>query len=45
MVAEGLLIGAFVGAPLAIGLPSELIQRAFGILLFVVGLRLALFLP
>jgi len=38
----GILIGAFVGARLAIGLPNELIQRAFGLLLVLVGARLAL---
>jgi len=42
LVAVGILIGAFIGARLAIGLPNELIQRAFGILLVLVGVRLAL---
>lgn len=42
VVAVGILIGAFLGARLAIGLPNELIQRAFGVLLVLVGLRLAL---
>lgn len=42
LVAVGILIGAFIGARLAIGLPNELIQRAFGVLLVVVGVRLAL---
>lgn len=42
LIAVGLLIGAFVGARLAIGLPDEFIQRAFGILLVLVGVRLAL---
>ena len=42
LLAVGILIGAFIGARLAIGLPSELIQRAFGVLLVLVGLRLAL---
>jgi uncharacterized membrane protein YfcA len=42
VVAVGILIGAFIGARLAIGLPNELIQRAFGVLLVLVGLRLAL---
>lgn len=42
LLALGLLIGAFIGARVAIGLPNELIQRAFGILLVLVGVRLAL---
>jgi len=42
LVAIGLLVGAFIGARLAVGLPNELLQRAFGVLLLLVGLRLAL---
>jgi len=42
LVAAGLLVGAFIGARLAVGLPNELLQRAFGVLLLLVGLRLAL---
>lgn len=42
VVAVGILIGAFIGARVAIGLPNEVIQRAFGILLVLVGVRLAL---
>jgi hypothetical protein len=42
LLAVGLLIGAFVGARLAIGLPNEFIQRAFGVFLVLVGVRLAL---
>jgi uncharacterized protein len=42
ILALGLLIGAFIGARVAIGLPNELIQRAFGVLLVLVGVRLAL---
>lgn len=42
LLAVGILIGAFIGARVAIGLPNELIQRAFGVLLVLVGLRLAL---
>jgi uncharacterized membrane protein YfcA len=42
VLALGLLIGAFIGARLALGLPNELVQRAFGVLLVVVGVRLAL---
>jgi len=43
MLALGLLIGVYVGARLGLSLPSEVVQRAFGALLVVVGLRLALF--
>lgn len=43
VLALGLLIGAFFGARLALGLPNDLVQRAFGVLLVVVGVRLALF--
>lgn len=43
LVAIGILIGAFIGARVAIGLPNELIQRTFGVLLVLVGIRLALF--
>jgi len=43
LLAVGLLVGAFIGARLAIGLPGELVQRAFGVLLVLVGIRLALF--
>jgi uncharacterized membrane protein YfcA len=42
LLALGILIGAFIGARMAIGLPNELIQRAFGVLLVLIGLRLAL---
>lgn len=42
VLALGLIIGAFLGARLALGLPNELVQRAFGVLLVVVGVRLAL---
>lgn len=42
VLALGILIGAFIGARVAIGLPNELIQRAFGVLLVLVGVRLAL---
>ncbi|MEK6191098.1 MAG: TSUP family transporter [Chloroflexota bacterium] len=42
LLALGILIGAFIGARVAVGLPNELIQRAFGVLLVVIGVRLAL---
>jgi uncharacterized membrane protein YfcA len=41
-VGVGLLLGALIGARIALGLPSELVQRAFGVLLVLVGVRLAL---
>ena len=42
LLALGILIGAFLGARLGLSLPSETVQRAFGVLLVIVGLRLAL---
>lgn len=42
LVALGILVGAFFGARLAIELPNEVVQRAFGVLLVVIGVRLAL---
>jgi uncharacterized membrane protein YfcA len=41
-VGIGLIVGALVGARVAIGLPPEVVQRAFGILLVLVGIRMAL---
>jgi uncharacterized protein len=43
ILAFGLLIGAFIGARLGLSLPSEVVQRAFGVLLVVIGIRLAFF--
>jgi len=43
VLALGLLLGAYLGARLGLSLPSEVVQRGFGVLLVVVGLRLALF--
>jgi uncharacterized membrane protein YfcA len=43
ILAIGLLIGVYAGARLGLALPSEVVQRAFGALLVIVGLRLALF--
>ena len=43
LLALGLLVGAFIGARVGLSLPSEVVQRAFGVVLVVVGLRLALF--
>lgn len=45
LVAVGILFGAFFGARLAIGLPNELIQRAFGVMLILIGVRFALVVP
>jgi uncharacterized membrane protein YfcA len=42
ILAVGILLGAYLGARLGIALPAVAVQRAFGILLVVVGLRLAL---
>ena len=43
LLAVGLLIGAYLGARLGISLPAATVQRAFGVLLVVVGLRFAVF--
>jgi uncharacterized membrane protein YfcA len=42
ILAIGILLGAYVGARLGIALPAAAVQRAFGVLLVVVGLRFAL---
>jgi uncharacterized membrane protein YfcA len=42
MLAIGILLGAYVGARFGIALPASTVQRAFGVLLVVVGLRFAL---
>jgi Sulfite exporter TauE/SafE. len=39
----GLLLGAYLGARVGISLPPETVQRAFGVLLVLVGLRFVLF--
>ena len=43
VLAAGLLIGAYLGARLGISLPVETVQRAFGVLLVVVGVRFIFF--
>jgi len=43
VLAVGLLLGAFLGARLGLSLPSEVVQRAFGVLLLLFGLRLVIF--
>jgi len=42
VLAVGLLLGAFVGARLGLSLPSEIVQRGFGILLVLFGLRMVI---
>lgn len=43
VLAVGLLLGAYLGARLGISLPVETVQRAFGVLLVVVGVRFIFF--
>jgi len=43
LLAVGLLIGAFIGARLGLALPSDVLERAFGVLLVVVGIRFVFF--
>ena len=43
VLAVGLLLGAYAGARLGISLPVEVVQRAFGVLLVLVGLRFVIF--
>lgn len=43
LLAGGLLLGAYLGARLGISLPVETVQRAFGVLLLVVGIRFVFF--
>jgi uncharacterized protein len=43
MLAVGLLVGAYLGARLGLSLPTEVVQRAFGVLLVVVGIRFVFF--
>lgn len=38
-VAAGLVVGAFLGARIALGLPSSTIKRLYGIFLFVIAFR------
>lgn len=42
-LAVGLLFGAYLGARLGISIPVEVVQRAFGVLLVIVGIRFAFF--
>lgn len=43
VLAVGLLLGAYLGARLGISLPVEVVQRAFGAMLVIVGVRLIFF--
>jgi uncharacterized membrane protein YfcA len=43
VLAVGLLLGAYLGARLGISLPVEAVQRGFGVLLVIVGIRFAFF--
>jgi uncharacterized membrane protein YfcA len=43
VIAFGLLLGAYFGARLGTSLPPQMVQRAFGVFLLVVGARLTLF--
>ena len=41
ILAIGLALGAFVGAKIGVSLSASTLERAFGVLLLVVGARLA----
>lgn len=43
ILAVGLLLGAYLGARLGLSLPGDVIQRALGVLLVVVGVRFVFF--
>jgi uncharacterized protein len=43
VLAVGLLLGAYLGARLGISLPVEVVQRAFGVLLVIIGIRFVFF--
>lgn len=43
LLAVGLLLGAYLGARLGISLPVEVVQRGFGVLLVIVGVRFIFF--
>ena len=43
ILAMGLLLGAYLGARLGISLPVEVVQRGFGVLLVIVGIRFVFF--
>jgi uncharacterized protein len=43
LVAVGLLFGAFIGAKIALSLPSQTVKRLYGVFLLFVGLRFIFF--
>ena len=43
ILAVGLFVGAAIGARIGLAAPPAIVQRSLGVLLLVVGLRLALF--
>ena len=43
ILAAGLFVGAAIGARIGLAAPPEIVQRTFGVVLVVVGIRLALF--
>jgi uncharacterized membrane protein YfcA len=43
VLAIGLLVGVYLGARLGVSLPAAVVQRAFGVLLLIVGARFAFF--
>ncbi len=43
ILAGGLVLGAYLGARLGISLPVEVVQRGFGVLLLIVGIRFVFF--
>jgi uncharacterized membrane protein YfcA len=42
LLAIGILLGAYLGARLGISLPPAAVQRSFGVLLVIVGIRFVL---
>ena len=43
LLALGLALGVLIGARLGLSLPNEVVQRAFGVLMVVVGVRFVFF--
>ena len=43
LLALGLMLGVFIGARFGLSLPNDVVQRAFGVLLVVVGIRFVFF--
>ena len=43
LLAVGLLIGVYLGARLGLSLSSEVVERAFGVLLLTIGIRFVFF--